>query len=104
MITEKELLQAIRDCERDPMTYGSCEKLANFYVIYDHLFGDSRPLNYPPTEPEKVVSVAGDSEFLKSICGAPADKVWVIVDELVGVIEALHPRMYDAFIDKLRSL
>ena len=37
MITEKELLSAIAECEAEPITAAKVGKLADFYIIYDHL-------------------------------------------------------------------
>ena len=33
MITEKELLQAIAECEAEPITAAKIAKLADFYII-----------------------------------------------------------------------
>ena len=79
MITERELLEAIRKCERDPVTYNSCEKLANYYIIYDHLFGE--PRDTVAREIEKVISV--------------------VMDELLTTIQVINPRLYDGVIRKL---
>lgn len=99
MITERELLEAIRKCERDPVTYNSCEKLANYYIIYDHLFGE--PRDTVAREIEKVISVDGDTEFLQIVNGMNAEKVWSVMDELLTTIQVINPRLYDGVIRKL---
>lgn len=99
MITERELLEAIRKCERDPVTYNSCEKLANYYIIYDHLFGE--PRDTVSREIEKVISVDGDTEFLQIVNGMNSEKVWSVMDELLTTIQVINPRLYDGVIRKL---
>lgn len=101
MITEKELLKAIRDCERDPVTYNSCEKLANFYVIYDHLFGEKQTFDSPQTEVETVVQTEGDSEFLRAVDGVPSEKAWRVMDELMDAMKSMHPRVYNSVLSKM---
>ena len=38
MVTERELLDAIRECESAPSSFRSCERLAVFYSLYDRLY------------------------------------------------------------------
>lgn len=105
MITEKELIDAIEACEKEPLTPSKIAKLADFYIIYDHLFGE--PVGYrsnmsfaePPAE--NILKTSGKTEFLQAIDGQPADKVLNIVSELVESIKLLHPRMYEHMITKL---
>ncbi len=104
MITEKELLQAIQECESEPTTMAKIAKLADFYIIYDHLFGAS---NYETEhisdtgERNETIYVSGDSEFLRTINGKKSDKVWSVIDELVSVIQVINPRLYNGVIRKL---
>ena len=105
MITERDLLQAIKECEAEPITASKIGKLADFYIIYDHLFGEPFEPEYRYSEMvENIVRVNGDSEFLKTVNGKKTDKVWAIVDELMEATKALHPRMYDRVLEKLSDL
>jgi hypothetical protein len=36
MFSKKELMDAIDELERSPSTYQNAEKLATFYLLYDH--------------------------------------------------------------------
>ncbi len=101
MITERELLQAIRECEADPITSSKVGKLANLYVIYDHLFGDPMRGYSGAAAPVDVIHTDGGSEFLDCVDGRRADKVWRILDELMDAVKTLHPRMYDSVMDKI---
>lgn len=101
MITERELLEAMRKCEKDPVTYNSCEKLANYYIIYDHLFGE--PSETTVEKIEKIISVDGDTEFLQTVNGMKSEKVWLVMDELLTTIQVINPRLYDGVIRKLTN-
>lgn len=101
MILERDLIQAIRECEADPITSNKVGKLADLYVIYDHLYGD--PMSGYSTAPAKDdrVYTPGGSAFLDAVDGRKADRVWRILDELMEATKTLHPRMYDAVMDKI---
>ncbi len=101
MITERELLQAIRECEADPITSSKVGKLANLYVIYDHLYGNPMRGYSGASAPDDVIRTDGGSEFLDYVDGRRADRVWRILDELMDAVKTLHPRMYDTVLDKL---
>lgn len=112
MITEHDLQEAIAECEgvRNP-TANTCIKLAAFYTIQQHMFGekdDSSPLQYSfapkPTVEDKAESVVdydGESEFLQVIHGKPAASVWAIIDELMSTLQVINPRLYDGVMRKI---
>lgn len=102
MITEKELLKAIEECESEPITASKIGKLADFYVIYDHLFGEPFDAGYSYSSAiEKIIETNGDSEFLKAVDGKKSEKVWAIMDELMTAVKTLHPRMYNRVIERI---
>ena len=106
MITEKELLQAIRECEAEPITPSKIGKLADFYIIYDHLFGVPYEADYSYSNKvgNPTIETSSDTEFLKAVNGKPSDKVWAILDEIMEVVKTRHPKMYDKAIDKINDL
>lgn len=105
MITEKELLDAIQECESEPITLSKISKLADFYIIYDHLFGKPLESEYSQkSPPEKVIETGGKSEFLKAVNGKKTEKVFDVLDELMEAIRALHPRMYDGVLQKISDI
>lgn len=116
MITEKEVQRAIEECLQEPVTSNKRGALADLIIIQDYLFGEPptereqmqmpvQSFDMPPKEPvEKVVEAYGDSEFLTAVNGKNADKAWRLVDELVEAVKILHPRMYNAFVEKVRDL
>lgn len=104
MIAEKELLEAIKECESEPITASKAGKLADFYIIYDRLFGDpvnSAKYSHNAGIPEKIIDVDGGSEFLMAINGMNAEKVWLIIDELMTTIKIINPRLYDGVFRRL---
>lgn len=110
MITEKDLQEAILECEgqRNPNA-GTCLKLAAFYTIRNEMFGkkaeaDPAPPMYSYDGPkEKTVDFDGESEFAKSIDGRNAYSMWVIMDELMKTLSIVEPKLYDAVIRKLNA-
>lgn len=115
MITERELLDAIRECEAAPVSYSTCEKLSCFYTLYDHLFGEKpepvaysyAPIAYSgseePIEEKKRIYSNGGSDFLIAIDGKDMDAVLKVVDDLLDTIRVLNPRVYNGMLKKLNA-
>lgn len=112
MITEQDLQAAIAECqgERHPNS-GTCIKLAAFLTIREHLYPAATPIpatySYAPP-PEQVenptIDYESDTEFGRLIYGRQAGEIWPVVDELVSeAVRTIHPRLYEAFIRKIRS-
>lgn len=105
MITEKDLIDAIRQCEREPITQSKIAKLADFYIIYDHLFGEPIRNDYSYADKsENLIHTNSGNEFLQSVNGKDAEKVMAVLNELVEAIQTLHPRMYNRVIEKLTDI
>ena len=126
MITEQDLQEAIAECqgERNPNA-NTCIKLAAFYTIRNELFPKQDQLTKtpeisqigapvfdnrygysnapPPEEVETTIEYYSDTEFGRIIEGRKASEIWPVVDELVSeAVKALNPRLYDAFIRKIK--
>ena len=113
MITEKDLQEAIAECqgERDPDSK-TCIKLAAFYIIKDHLYPEEAPIrgdvpsySYAPS-PEDIethIDYFSDTDFGNAVEGRRASDVWPLVDELVTSIQLVMPRMYESFMRKLQQ-
>lgn len=101
MITEQELLNAINACLKDPASYSNCEKLANYFVIHDHLYGQSE-FKKPEIEKVKVIHASGESDFLKAVDGMEVQSFLSIMDELITkTIKVINPRIYDGVMEML---
>ena len=110
MITEQDLEQAIAECqgERNPNA-NTCIKLAAFYTIRNEMFGKSEPpepgysFAAAPVPVDTHITYTSDTEFSRAINGREADEIWPIIDELMGTIQILMPRLYDGVMRKLNN-
>lgn len=102
MVTERELREAIRECESAPVSLQSLQKLAVFYTIYDKNFADNTESSEKPT---KIIDVqpVSDSEFMRLLVGKDWTSILVILDELMDTVKILQPRLYEAVMRKLRE-
>ena len=110
MVTERELLEAIEECESGQITPPKLNRLADLYIVYEHLFGYDEPLyrelpiNDTQKATEKGLTTNRSTEFLTLIDGKEAERVLDILDELAEAVKVLHPRMYDSLLRKLIEL
>lgn len=93
MITERELIEAIRECEEEPPSFTSIKKLANLFIVYNQLYGKAEPI-----KTEK------SGEFWNAVNGKNAEKVLAIMAELMETLEVLYPKVYGSIIKKLSDL
>lgn len=99
MITQRELDNAIRECENAQTSYQNCEKLATFYTILDHLYNDN--------ERKVIESVSdtvgdyGESTFLQTVNGRNSQEMWLVMDELMQTLQIINPRLHDGVMRKL---
>lgn len=112
MITEHDLQEAIAECQgqRNPNA-STCIKLAAFYTIRKELFGEGKEAerfsgySYAP-EPQPTVDTLihndSDSEFARAVDGRRQEEIWPLMDEMMDTIHAIHPRLYNAVMDRLR--
>jgi len=101
-IQEMEL-HGFDELEMSPATYQNAEKLATFYLLYDHLYIQKEPINRIESVHEVIIDKHGESEFLQLISGQKAEDIWNIIDELMDAVRTLQPRLYQATIDRLKG-
>jgi len=110
MISEKELLDAIDECQyKLPNTFSTCEKLAVFYTILDHFKKaedsfESMKSADSGFEPETVIGDYGTTEFYLAVSGKESSKVWPIFGELMDALKVLNPKLYSRTIERLTTL
>ena len=108
MITEKDLQQAIAECQgvRNPNS-STCAKLASYYTIMDHIkepSGDPIPkYSYDPG-PVDTIRRLGDTEFLEMIQDKRTDSVLLAMDELMDTLKIISPRLYNGMMRKLKEV
>lgn len=114
MITEKDLQEAIAECQgqRNP-TSTTCIKLAAFLIIKRELYPeqDPEPFNEPPPvysyanqpEPAETITYDSGTEFSRLVDGQPMEDVLSVIDELMDVLHTINPRLYDGVMRKLEK-
>lgn len=109
MITEKDLQEAISECEgkRNPNA-DTCLKLASFYIIKDHMFGGEKSdvsYSYAPDPDESVhmIDYVSDTEFGMIVSESDPEYVMSVMDELMSALYVVDPKMYKSVIRKLRE-
>jgi hypothetical protein len=101
LIKEKDLLEAIAECqgERNPNA-NTCIKLSAYYTILNQMRKEPVEQYSFASEPE-MVTLSGDTEFMKAIEGMPANDVIMIMDELMTTLSIVNPRLYRGVMNKL---
>lgn len=105
MITERELLRAIGECQQEPITSSKRGTLADLFIIHDHLFGQPMSVGYSyENKVENTIQTKGDTEFLELVNGKDTEKVMAILDELMEATRVLQPRIYDQVIERVQAI
>lgn len=105
MISERELNEAIRDYEQQPMNAQRVAKLVDLYALREHLYSGSPASASVRTQTEeKKTMTEGGTEFLQMANGKDINKILIIIDNLMQTIKVLHPRMYDRVLDLISDL
>ena len=108
MITLDDLEAAIAECEgeRNPNA-NTCIKLAAYYTILNEKQGKPPVYSYSaePVSPVKeTVGYYSETDFGQTIEGLETASVLSIVDELMTVLQAIQPRLYDGVMRKIRDI
>lgn len=111
MITESDLKAAIAECqgERNPNA-NTCIKMAAYYTILKEMQTNASAYSHDTVPTinadaiEALVQYNSDTDFANAIQDKSAASVWAVVDELMSVVQALHPRLYDATLRKLHDI
>lgn len=109
MITEKDLQEAIAECEgqRNPNA-NTCIKLAAYYTIRQYMFG-GEPEGYsyatgPSNPPLAVSAYESDTEFGKLASKSNMHAVMGVMDELMTALSVINPRLYSGTLRKLEDV
>jgi hypothetical protein len=117
VITERDLDEAITECQgkRNPDAQ-TCMKLAAFYTIKQNMFGKPEPdirtkteavpsvASYSYSAGNDAVQFTSASEFVKLINGLETSQILPLIDDLVETIRIINPKLYNAFIGKIKAL
>lgn len=109
MITEKDLREAIAECEgtRNPNS-STCLKLAAYYTILNQMTNQAKQEIIPtysfaskPTYEELPYS---NSDFSQEVMNKGIEKVFPILDELMDALIVTNPRLYRNTLDRISDL
>lgn len=113
MITENDLRAAIAECqgERNPNA-NTCMKLAAYYTILNNLYPETDKIEMPsysaspaPASPVKeTVDYYSETEFAAAIEDKNTASVLAVIDELMTVLQAIKPGLYEGVLRKLREI
>lgn len=118
MIKLEDLEEAIAECQgqREPNA-NTCIKLAAFYTIKKEMFGDGASIDQPAPDrgysaspgpvnqqPETYVDYDSGTEFSRAIDGRDAYSVWAVMDELMEVLNATNPRLFNGVMRKIHEI
>ena len=107
MITEKELHEAIAECQgtRNPDAK-TCLKLASFYTILDHIKEPEQEIKIPQysyASAPVVERYQSDTEFGEAIRDLDEYETMEIMDELMSTLSVVEPRLYASVLRKIRG-
>lgn len=86
-------------------SYSDCERLAVLCIVKDHIKPSPTPTqNITQKSVSGNVSLKDTSQFLKAVNGKNPQAVWDVMDELMSVIQTLHPRLYDRVLKEIDNI
>lgn len=109
MIREEDLIEAIAECEgsRNP-TSSTCVKLAAYYAILNQKFPKESRIQASPVQNYSFASEPdipfGASDFSKLIEQKGIASCFPIIEETIGAMELVLPKMYNAMMRKLEEV
>ena len=107
MITRHDLETAIAECQgKQNPDSRDCIKLAAFYTIRREMFGEEKEAepnsySYAPAPVRNFVDIDSDGEFARAVNGMDLDEFLSVINELMGTLQIVQPRLYDAVMMKL---
>lgn len=103
MITEKDLREAIAECEgqRHPNA-NTCLKLAAYYTILNQMVEPTVRYSYADAPTTRIEGAKND--FTALLEGKNPKDVWGLVKELTDTIAVIEPKLYKAIIRKAKEL
>lgn len=74
-----------------------CHNLLRRY----ELFGEKPEYSFAPA-PDSTIRFESESEFARAVNGRMQEDVFPLLDEMMATIRAVHPKLYNAVLDKLK--
>lgn len=107
MITEKDLREAIAECEgyRHP-TASTCLKLAAYYTILNQISGESETNGLAKKysfETRPTVKYT-DTEFSRIVEKKGIENCFPVLDEIMGALCVCNPKLYNSAMHQLEDI
>lgn len=108
MITIDDLKAAIAECEgeRNPNA-NTCMKLSAYYILLREKQGKPDTSGYssePAPSVSETVDYYSETEFGRLVQNKPIKDVMSVMDELISVLSAIQPRLYNGVMRKLHDI
>ena len=108
MITIDDLKAAIAECEgeRNPNA-NTCMKLSAYYILLREKQGKPDTSGYssaPAPSVSEMVDYYSETEFGRLVQDKPVKAVMSVMDELISVLSAIQPRLYNGVMRKLHDI
>lgn len=108
MITIDDLKAAIAECEgeRNPNA-NTCMKLSAYYILLREKQGKPDTSGYssaPAPSVSETVDYYSETEFGRLVQDKPVKAVMSVMDELISVLSAIQPRLYNGVMRKLHDI
>jgi hypothetical protein len=108
MITIDDLKAAIAECEgeRNPNA-NTCMKLSAYYILLREKQGKPDTSGYSSASAPSVsetVDYYSETEFGQLVQDKPVKDVMSVMDELISVLSAIQPRLYNGVMRKLNEI
>ena len=97
----EEIKKEIAELERADTNYPNVQRLSWLYTVYDHMADDKAPI-----VANKVQSIMPtyQGEFGEVVSGVSIDGLMQILSEHMEVIKLLHPKEYQAVLQRIREI
>ena len=100
MISLNEIEEAIEDLTQEGTSFTNCAKLADLYIVRDHL-KEVQPQSDTVTKVQEPHTV-GNSEFLKAVDKIISEDAWDIMNELMDVLKVSNPGLYEGVMMRIK--
>ena len=97
-----KIKKEIGELEEAETTWANVERLALLYIVHDRMSGEG-VLTYAQTVTD-IMPECGIGEFEEACTGKAILPLVDILSEHFSVIKALHPKEYQAVIEKIRDI
>lgn len=95
-----EIKKEIERLENGETNWPNIERLSWLYAVHDHMAGDSAGIVH--VSEGNMPEYAG--EFGQAVSGRNIDGVMNVLQEHMAVIKVLHPKEYQAVLDRISEI